>query len=571
MATPEITHPPEWALVRILAEAGSVSEAAPKLLEVVGRHFGWALGALWLADEAGLGLECAGSWSEDHPALAEFRRQSGRLSYPPGVGLPGSVWASGRSRWDADLSVTDFPRDGIADAAGLGAAVVVPVVSPGGVVGVMELLARGFRPLEPDVLERLETVGRQIGQYFARLRAEERLLQSEESSASIVAAALDCIITMDHTGRVVDLNPAAEATFGYARADAVGRRLGDLIVPPALRAAHHAALDRYVATEEPRILGERLELTGMRANGTTLPVELTVTRLGSHHPPVFAGFLRDISARRASEREVERLLELEREARVRAELAEHAARSISDVLQGSLLPPHLPQVPGIELGAVYRAGAEGTVVGGDFYDVFELGDGRWGIAIGDVRGKGPHAASVTALMRYTIRTAAVREASPSDVLGVLNQALLAEDGAGGGEAGDFCTAVYGVLDTADPDGPALCVAIGGHPLPLLRTRDGVRAMGEPGTLLGVIPDPRIADARITLAPGDVLLLFTDGVIESRTPEGFFGTDRLAGLLAGCGDLDAGAVAGRVEAAVVGSAVTRSADDVAVLALRATAT
>ena len=558
--------PPEWALVRLLAEARSVAEAAPRLLEVTARHFGWAVGDLWLADEAGLALSCAGTWSAPDPALGVFRRQSERLTYPPGVGLPGSAWATGVARWVPDLSLAEnFPRSQIAAEAGLVSAVVVPVAAPAGVVGAIELFSREVRELDEVQLDQLETVGRQVGQYVARIQVEARLADSVESSASIVAAALDCIITMDHEGRVMDMNAAAEATFGYDRDTAVGQPVGDLIIPPAHRESHHVAIDRYVATRESHIIGERLELTGMRSDGTTLPVELTVTRLGRREPPVFVGFLRDITRRRSSEREVARLLELERDARVRAELAERAARSVSEVLQRSLLPPHLPVVPGIELGAAYRAGAEGTMVGGDFYDVFELGDGRWGVAIGDVRGKGAQAASVTALMRYTIRTAAVREESPAEVLKVLNRALLSDDA----RTGDFCTAVYGVLDTSHPDGPGLCLAVGGHPLPLLRTADGVRPVGAPGTLLGAVADPRIADERVTLAPDDVLLLFTDGVIESRTPDGFFGTDRLAELLLDCAGLDAEAIAGRVEAAVVHTSA-RSADDVAVLAVRARA-
>jgi sigma-B regulation protein RsbU (phosphoserine phosphatase) len=566
---PPVIHepPPEWGLVRILAEAGSLPEAAQGLLELIARHFGWQVGDLWLVEDSGLTLHCVGSWSDADPTLAEFRRLSDQLTFPPGVGLPGVVWASGRPEWIADLTTREqFPRAATARAAGLHGAVGLPVTSPAGVIGVMEFLARDVREFDARQLELLETLGRQVGQYVARVQAEERLAYSEESSASIVSAALDCIFTMDHQGHVLDLNPAAEATFGYPRAAVVGQLLGDLIVPPAHREAHYAGLARYLATGEPRILDERLELTGMRADGSTLPVELTVTRLGTRNPPVFAGFLRDITRRRSSEREVARLLELERDARVRAELAERSARSVADVLQRSLLPPHLPTVPGFELGAAYRAGAEGTMVGGDFYDVFELGDGRWGVAIGDVRGKGAHAASVTALMRYTIRTAAVREPTPSEVLQLLNRALLSDDPA----SGDFCTAIYGVLDVSIPDEPALCLAVGGHPLPLRRSGgDGtVGPVGEPGTLLGAVDDPQITDTHVTLSPGDVLLLFTDGVIESRTPDGFFGTERLSDLLAECDGLDADAIAGRVEAAVVRSSGSRSADDVAVLALRA---
>ena len=124
----------------------------------------------------------------------------------------------------------------------------------------------------------------------------------EERTRAIVEAALDCIITMDHEGTVVEFNPAAEQTFGYRRADAVGREMAALIIPPSLRDGHRAGLARYLATGDGPLLGTRLEITGLRADGTEFPVELTITRLPSDGPPLFAGFLRDISARQQTER-----------------------------------------------------------------------------------------------------------------------------------------------------------------------------------------------------------------------------------------------------------------------------
>jgi PAS domain S-box-containing protein len=554
---------PEYSLVRILAEAGTVADAAQGLLELIATEFGWVYGALWLADEEGELLRWAEGWSVEDPAVREFGILSQRLTYTSGVGLPGRVWESGEPAWIADLaSEPNFPRAEAAQRAGLRAAAVVPVVGPTGVLGAMELLGRDVRAPEPEQLDLMGTLGRQVGQYVARIRAEERLRATEEVSASIVQAALDCIITMDATGRVLDFNPAAEEVFGYRREEALGRTVAELIVPPEHRTAHQRSLRRYAETGEGRILDRRLEMTGMRADGSTLPVELTVTRLGRADPPLFAGFVRDISARRRGEEEVAELLAREHDARIRAERAERSTRRVADVLQRSLLPPHMPAIPGVDLGAAYRAGAEGSAVGGDFYDVFALGPGRWGVAIGDVRGKGPDAAALTALVRYAIRTAAVRESSPAAVLGVVNEALLRDT-----PEDDFCTAIYASLDvSAGP--PALSFAVGGHPLPVLACGGEVRAVGRPGTLLGVIQRPVFVDHEVTLGSQELLLLYTDGITESRTRAGLFGLGGLRALLAECGGLDAAAVVARIEARVVDAPAHTVADDVALLALRA---
>jgi PAS domain S-box-containing protein len=207
-------------------------------------------------------------------------------------------------------------------------------------------------------------VGQQLGFYLGRRRVEDRLRASEESSASIVQAALDCIITMDHRGRVLDFNPAAELTFGYERDETIGELLAELIIPPEFRDAHHQALAAYVERRQASIMGHRLELVGMRRDGTQFPVELTVTRVGTREPPVFAGFIRDIGERRAAEEQLGRLLEREQAERARAEHAERATRDVAEALQRSLLPPKLPVVPGLALGAAYRAGTVGWQVGG---------------------------------------------------------------------------------------------------------------------------------------------------------------------------------------------------------------
>jgi PAS domain S-box-containing protein len=140
--------------------------------------------------------------------------------------------------------------------------------------------------------------------------AEEALRASEARKGAILEAALDCIITMDHTGRVTDFNPAAERVFGYRREQAIGRSLAELIIPPEQRAAHATGLARHLAGGEPRMIGRRIETMAVRADGSRLPVELALTRIPGSDPPVFTGFLRDIAERQDTEQELKGTLSL---------------------------------------------------------------------------------------------------------------------------------------------------------------------------------------------------------------------------------------------------------------------
>ncbi|HEY8582802.1 MAG TPA: PAS domain S-box protein [Capillimicrobium sp.] len=149
------------------------------------------------------------------------------------------------------------------------------------------------------------------------------LQASEHRFHAMMAAALDCVVAMDGDGRVVSFNPAAERTFGYTEAEAVGRDMAELIVPPPLRERHRAGLARHLAGGPPAVLDRRIEIVGMRADGTEFPVELTVTRIAGEGEPLFIGYLRDISDRKAAEAELQasraRLLEAAYEARRRIE------------------------------------------------------------------------------------------------------------------------------------------------------------------------------------------------------------------------------------------------------------
>ncbi len=134
-----------------------------------------------------------------------------------------------------------------------------------------------------------------------RKRAQEALRQSEARNAAILDTALDCIITIDHEGKVVEFNPAAERTFGYRRADVLGREMAELIVPSPLRERHRRGLAHYLATGEGPVLDKRLEMPALRADGTEFPVELAITRISAEGPPLFTAYLRDITERKRAE------------------------------------------------------------------------------------------------------------------------------------------------------------------------------------------------------------------------------------------------------------------------------
>ena len=236
---------------------------------------------------------------------------------------------------------------------------------------------------------------------------------------------------------------------------------------------------------------------------------------------------------------------------------------VARTLQASLLPPHLPRVPGLDVAAAYRAAGEGVDVMGDFYDVFERSPGCWSAVIGDVCGKGVEAATVTALARHTIRAAAMRESSPAAVLRTLNEAMLLHDDRGGAR---FLTAIYAHLDV-DSDRVAITLCCAGHPPALIREPDGtIRSSEHHGQVLGTFDEVDLVDEEHAMAPGAALLLVTDGVLEARRDRELFGEDRLRETLASSAAADAAGIVGAVGLAVAEHADALT-DDVAILAMR----
>ena len=1015
----ELANALDYAVATALAESPTLDEATPRLLEGLGDLIRWQVGALWEIAPGGTTLRCVATWTAPGAKLAHIEAFRRPLEFVPGVGLPGIVWKSGKPEWVYDIGTDErLPRARAAAEAGLQSAVAFPVVSAHGIRGVVEFFTTSHRRPDHALMEMMARLGRQIGQQVERRRAEEAVRQSEALRGAVLESALDSVITMSDDGRIVEFNSAAAETFGYNRRDAVGRMLADLIVPPSLRQAHRDGLARYLATGEAAILGKRVELTAMRSDGTEFPVEITVTRIGDQEPPMFAGYLRDLSERKRAEEGMQRLaaivansndaiiavkpggevvawnpgaerlygypaedaigrhigftvpphlgdeadellrrvdrgepvqnhqtqrlrrdgvlvdvsitlsplrdedgllmgtaaiirditqqkrderqqafiadavqildgslefdvvvrnlarlvvprladwcaihvpredgsIELltvrhgvperealaweldhryptqfdqpegvpkvlktgeplllreipdqlllegaedeehlriirdlglcsamvvplrargdtfgavtfcsaeserlfdERDLEFATELARRAALSIDNArlyadlearrseleflasasaeldtsldldrtlqrvaaltvpyladgcmvdllnegdnirrvasatslhtlepvlerlrnheldldgphpiavalrtgrtqivdevtddnrrawsadaayledvrswparqavvapmrargrtlgtialasftdrrfgpreiatieelarraalavdnsriysersyiatrLQQSLLPPHLPDVPGLEIAARFRPAGEAYDVGGDFYDIFETGSRGWAIAMGDVCGKGADAAALTAMARYTIRATAIRAMqSPQRVLSLLNEVLLSE-----APREQFLTITYANLRVND-GGTELAIASAGHPLPLLLHADGqLEQVGEPGTLLGVVPDIELHPVIVDLQAGDTLVFYTDGVTEARTETGdMFGMTGLRSAVLACVGCDAAEVAERIESSLTDANVDRPRDDIAIVVVQ----
>jgi PAS domain S-box-containing protein len=851
----------QYSCAHILSEAETLELAAPRLVEAIASPYGWSVGNLWEVQQDS--LRCIGGWQASTDT-DEFQRLTHELRFERSTGLPGRVWDEGRAIWIPDIQREEHMRRGIvATRAGLHTGAAFPILSGNGFAGVIEVFSREIYEPDQELLDLMAAVGIQVGDFISAQRSKEAMRASEALKSAILASTLDCVITIDHEGRVVEFNDAAERVFGHRAEEAVGRDLAELIIPPHLRERHRASLRRVVEGGEPSILGRRVELTGLRADGTEFPIELSVNQIAGASPPAFTGTVRDITDRRRAEEERDDLLRLEQLARMdatqardqleailrgvadavtaqspdgkllfanqaaaeslgyrsprdlleapieeimaayqieddegepfplerlpgrRALLGEDGAQAtvrfrylesgevrwslikatpirdafgkvtmainviedvtehkrteleqrfladssrvlgtsldpddtlrriatlavpeiadwctvdvltddggiervalahrdpdmlemgrrlaeqyppdpssprgiaqllrtgeslllpvvteeliregaqdeehyrlmhefgfrsamavpmvtrgriigaitfvtdrsgrrfderdlalaeelsrrcatavdnarlfaerahIAKTLQDSLLPVELPEIPGLDTAARFRPTGEGNDVGGDFYDLFETHPQGWTIVVGDVCGKGPDAAAITALARYTLRAAAMHERLPSRSLRILNEALLRQR-----DDRRFCTVAYAYLE---PNGVGTRVgfASGGHPLPFLLRADGsVERLGSSGTLLGVVPDPRLEDRTVMLAPGDMIVFYTDGVTDARG--GALSEEALADLLASCAGETADAVAARVEHEAVRAQGGTPHDDIAIVVVR----
>ena len=456
----------------------------------------------------------------------------------------------------------------------------LPLIAAGRTFGVLVLRYREERAFGPDERRFLLTLADDCSQALdrARLHAETerqaeragvvlRIASSLDASSSyrqkmdVLLAAL--VPERADYASIEELDgEAACSSRAEARADDPSGEEA-----AALRTAAIELIERVAASGTPESLelpcggptGERLGCcvgvplsVGDRFRGTLLAITLN-DREGPRRPDV--ALMSEIGRVAALALENARLYERE--------------HHIAQTLQQSLLPPALPQPPGLEFAVVFVPAGDGNEVGGDFYDVFKKADAYTAI-VGDVCGKGPEAAKLTALCRHTLRAAAILDgSSPSRTLALLNRAILDQV-----PGADFCTvAAVDVARTRD-GGVRATIASAGHPQPIVARQSGeVEVLDLKGTVLGVTEEPRLEDAGIELRVGDMLVLVTDGVEEARREDGeFYGRERLRASVQAALDSRACGSAGALVAALRddldtfrGSRDLR--DDIVILAVR----
>jgi phosphoserine phosphatase RsbU/P len=313
-------------------------------------------------------------------------------------------------------------------------------------------------------------------------------------------------------GVVVKVNDTFLRWTGYTRDELVARRSLSSLLSVGGR-IHLETHFRPSLQLQGQV--RELSLDIVCADGSRLPVMVNAVAEADAdgHPVVIRMVLIDATERREYERELLR-------AKRRAEESEARARSLATTLQQVLIPPTPPRIPHLEIDAIYSPAGTGELVGGDFYDVFEIGEHDWVVALGDVCGKGVEAAAVTALVRHTLRAVTVRLPAPAAGLHELNEVLTHHP------SERFCTVALLRLRRSG-DAWWLDMSLGGHP-PALLLRDGAPAepLGDPGSLVGALPEAVFVNTRTALEPGTTLVLYTDGVTEARHGTEQYGEQRL---------------------------------------------
>lgn len=581
------------AMTAGLASATTVEEVADAILGTAAEALEAVSGSIMLRDRDGGGeLRLLKAVGMDETDIERWR------SFPLNSPLPLAVAArTGVPVFIGDPHAlkSDYPE--LTEPASLQgkAWAALPLSMEGRLLGAIGLVFPEPRDFPPEERRFLETVGQKCAQAIERatlyeseraaradaVRQQERLNFLAEAS-EILAGSLRYERTMEHlldlcVPRLADwcivdvMEP--DGTVQQVAAAHVDPGKTELIqelrrkYPPDFRDHPIPRVIRSGTPEVAEITDEMLQRTVENEENLKMLLELgarahMVVPLSARGRIVGAiSFVSGASGRGFGQADLGLAEELARRAGLALDNARlYRERSrVARSLQQSLLPARLPRIPGVEVAARYRPAGEGSDVGGDFYDIFQISPNRWGIVIGDVSGKGPEAATLTALTRYTIRTAWLEhDREPTDILRILNDAILRE-----GED-RFCTVAVGTLELSGS--LSFTVATGGHPPPLLLRADGsVEVIQAGGMLLGVVTDPELGQDVTPMRQGDALVLYTDGVVDATRPSQVPPDQRLAEILRLCVGLDADLIARRMERHA--STFDPGPDDAALLVVR----
>src|SRR5262245_23319108 len=296
------------AVPQLLAGAEDLAAVATPVLRTLGECLAWDVGVIWAVDSAAGLLRCIETWEAPSITDHSFVQATQHATFQRGVGLPGRVWQSCQPDWIAQIAADEnFPRAEQAAESGLHSAFACPLRAGGELLGVLEFFSPTIRSPDADLLEMMNTLGNQIGQFMRQHSAQSELRRGEARTRAILDVALDCIIAIDHDEQILEFNPAAEQTFGRKRADVIGKKLSQLIIPDRYRAAHAEGMRRFLETGIGPVLNRRIELAGLHADGREFPVEISIVATVLDGKPIFTAYLRDITERKRVEAEISAL------------------------------------------------------------------------------------------------------------------------------------------------------------------------------------------------------------------------------------------------------------------------
>lgn len=349
----------------------------------------------------------------------------------------------------------------------------------------------------------------------ARQHFQDALIDSEKRTRLIIESSINAIVLMDSYGIITDWNHQAEKMFGWTAQEAIGQRLDNLIVPPRFRAAHRTGLQNFLKTGVGAMLNRQVELVALRKGGAEFPVEISVSPLKLGNAYIFSGFIHDISARKLAEQQIQ-------QAQIKLAIAQSEV-NIARQIQVSLLPAAPIKHKQFEVVGYCLPANQ---VGGDYYDYFFRHGNHLDMLIADVSGHSFGPALFMVEARSAIRIQAKYPGTPAESLGILNNFLYQDLNA----ADFFITMFYLQYDLIEQQ---LRFANAGHPTPLLYNsiEKTCLQLDTEGLILGIRDNVVFEEKTLPLRSGDMVLVYTDGLIEAENPQGeFFGLERVNELL-----------------------------------------
>ncbi len=345
----------------------------------------------------------------------------------------------------------------------------------------------------------------------ARIHFQDALIESEKRTRLIIESSINAIVIMDSYGIITDWNHRAEKMFGWSSDEAIGQPLELLIIPPRFRNAHRQGLYTFLHTGTGPLLNKQSEQIALRRDGTEFPVELSVSALKLGNAYIFSGFIHDISGRKAAEQQI-------RQVQVNLAIAQNEIR-IAQQIQATLSPSTPIKSGDFEVTGFCLPADK---VGGDYFDYFFRSEAQLDIVIADVSGHSIGPALFMVETRSAIRAQSNLLATPSETLAVLNNFLFNDLD----QSDFFITLFYLQIDINKHQ---VKFANAGHPPPLLFNplQGNLKELDAEGLILGIRKDVIFEEKTITLAKGDLILFYTDGLIEAENADNeFFGLERV---------------------------------------------